>query len=34
MEIIALGPDATQKWISDNIARWGKVVKDNGITAQ
>jgi tripartite-type tricarboxylate transporter receptor subunit TctC len=34
MEIIALGPDATQKWISDNIARWGKVVKDNGIKAE
>ena len=34
MEVIALGPDATQKWIVDNIARWGKVVKDNGITIQ
>src|SRR3954464_6701640 len=33
MEIIALGPDATQKWISDAIQRWGKVVKDNGIKA-
>jgi tripartite-type tricarboxylate transporter receptor subunit TctC len=31
MEVIALGPDATQKWIVDNIARWGKVVKDNNI---
>jgi len=34
MEVIALGPDATQKWIDDAIARWGKVVKDNGITIQ
>jgi tripartite-type tricarboxylate transporter receptor subunit TctC len=31
MEVIALGPDATQKWIADNMARWGKVVKDNNI---
>jgi tripartite-type tricarboxylate transporter receptor subunit TctC len=31
MEVIALGPEATQKWIVDNIARWGKVVKDNNI---
>jgi len=29
MEVVALGPDATQKWIVDNMARWGKVVKDN-----
>ena len=34
MEVIALGPDATQKWIVDNIARWGKVVKDNNIKAE
>ena len=34
MEVIALGPDATQKWINDNIARWGKVVKDNNIRAE
>jgi tripartite-type tricarboxylate transporter receptor subunit TctC len=31
MEVIALGPDATQKWISDAIQRWGKVVRDNNI---
>jgi tripartite-type tricarboxylate transporter receptor subunit TctC len=31
MEVIALGPEATQKWIVDNIARWSKVVKDNNI---
>jgi tripartite-type tricarboxylate transporter receptor subunit TctC len=34
MEIIALGPEATQKWIQDAIARWGKVVKDNNIRAE
>jgi len=34
MDVIALGPDATQKWIEDAIARWGKVVKDNGIMIQ
>jgi tripartite-type tricarboxylate transporter receptor subunit TctC len=31
MEVIALGPDATQKWIVDAIARWGRVVRDNGV---
>ena len=31
MDVIALGPDATQKWIEDAIARWGKVVQDNNI---
>src|SRR5262245_25244131 len=31
MEVVALGPEATQKWIVDNMARWGKVVKDNNI---
>jgi tripartite-type tricarboxylate transporter receptor subunit TctC len=34
MEVITLGPDATQKWIQDAIARWGKVVRDNGIRAE
>ena len=34
MEVIALGPEATQKWINDAIARWGKVVKDNNIRAE
>jgi len=34
MEVIALGPEATQKWIQDAIARWGKVVRDNGIRAE
>ena len=34
MDVIALSPADTQKWINDNIARWGKVVKDNNITVQ
>jgi tripartite-type tricarboxylate transporter receptor subunit TctC len=33
MDVVALGPEATQKWIVDNMARWGKVVKDNNIRA-
>jgi tripartite-type tricarboxylate transporter receptor subunit TctC len=33
MDVVALGPEATQKWINDNIARWSKVVKDNNIRA-
>ena len=31
MDVLALSPEATQKWIEENIARWGKVVRDNGI---
>ena len=34
MDVVALSPDATQKWIVDNIARWGKVVRDNNIRAE
>jgi tripartite-type tricarboxylate transporter receptor subunit TctC len=34
MDVVALGPEATQKWISENIARWGKVVRDNSIKAE
>ncbi|HZO03855.1 MAG TPA: tripartite tricarboxylate transporter substrate binding protein [Burkholderiales bacterium] len=34
MDVVALSPDATQKWIADNMARWGKVVKDNNIKAE
>jgi tripartite-type tricarboxylate transporter receptor subunit TctC len=34
MDVVALGPEATQKWIVDNMARWGKVVKDNGIKVE
>jgi tripartite-type tricarboxylate transporter receptor subunit TctC len=31
MDVVTLSPDATQKWIVDNMARWGKVVRDNNI---
>ena len=31
MDVVALGPEATQKFIVDNMARWGKVVRDNNI---
>ena len=34
MDVIALSPADTQKWINESIARWGKVVKDNNITVQ
>src|SRR5688572_25418518 len=34
MDVLALSPDATGKFIGDAIQRWGKVVKDNNITAQ
>ncbi len=31
MDIVALSPQATQKWIISEMARWGKVVKENNI---
>jgi tripartite-type tricarboxylate transporter receptor subunit TctC len=31
MEVVALSPEATQKWIVEAIARWGKVVRDNNV---
>jgi tripartite-type tricarboxylate transporter receptor subunit TctC len=34
MDVVALGPEATQKFIAENMARWGKVVKDNNIHAE
>ncbi|HXU43711.1 MAG TPA: tripartite tricarboxylate transporter substrate binding protein [Burkholderiales bacterium] len=34
MDVLALSPEATGKYLADAIARWGKVVKDNGITNQ
>jgi tripartite-type tricarboxylate transporter receptor subunit TctC len=34
MDVVALSPEATQKWIADNMARWGKVVKENNIRAE
>jgi tripartite-type tricarboxylate transporter receptor subunit TctC len=34
MDVLALSPEATGKFLGDAIQRWGKVVKDNNITAQ
>ena len=34
MDVVALGPADTQKWLVDNMARWGKVVQDNNIHAE
>jgi tripartite-type tricarboxylate transporter receptor subunit TctC len=34
MDVVALSPEATRKWIADQMAQWGKVVKENNITAQ
>src|SRR5688500_5482853 len=34
MDVVALSPDATQKWIVDNMNRSGKVVRDNNIRAE
>ena len=31
MDVVALGPEATQKWIVEQMARWGKVVRENNI---
>jgi tripartite-type tricarboxylate transporter receptor subunit TctC len=31
MDVVALSPEATQKWIVDQMNRWGKVVRDNNI---
>src|SRR3954464_5767776 len=31
MDVRMLSPEATEKWIVDNVARWGKVVRDNNI---
>jgi tripartite-type tricarboxylate transporter receptor subunit TctC len=34
MDVVALSPEATQKFIADNMARWGRVVKENNIRAE
>ena len=31
MDVVTLSPEATQKWIVEQMARWGKVVRDNNI---
>jgi tripartite-type tricarboxylate transporter receptor subunit TctC len=34
MDVVALSPEATQKWIVEQMARWGKVVRENNIRAE
>ena len=34
MDVVALSPEATQKWIVANMERWGKVVRENNIRAE
>ena len=31
MDVVALSPEDTQKWIAEQMARWGKVVRENNI---
>src|SRR2546427_4782518 len=34
MDVVALSPEATQKWIVEQMARWGKVVRENNIRTE
>jgi tripartite-type tricarboxylate transporter receptor subunit TctC len=34
MDVIAASPEATGKWIAEQMERWGKVVRDNNIRAE
>ncbi|MGE5639292.1 MAG: Bug family tripartite tricarboxylate transporter substrate binding protein, partial [Clostridia bacterium] len=34
MDVLALSPEATGKFIVDAVQRWGKVVKDNNIKSE
>ncbi len=34
MDVVALSPEATQKWIVEQMARWGKVVRENNIRVE
>jgi tripartite-type tricarboxylate transporter receptor subunit TctC len=34
MDVAALSPEATEKFLAQQMARWGKVVKENGIKAE
>jgi tripartite-type tricarboxylate transporter receptor subunit TctC len=34
MDVVAASPEATQKWIAAEMARWGKVVRENNIRAE
>ncbi|MFY9314684.1 MAG: tripartite tricarboxylate transporter substrate binding protein [Burkholderiales bacterium] len=33
MDLVVSSPEALQKWTLEQMARWGKIVKDNGIKA-
>jgi tripartite-type tricarboxylate transporter receptor subunit TctC len=34
MDVVALSPEDTQKWISANMDRWGRIVRENNIRQQ
>jgi tripartite-type tricarboxylate transporter receptor subunit TctC len=34
MDVVALGPEETQKFILGEMARWGKVVRDNDVKVE
>src|ERR1700694_842687 len=34
MEVVAASPEETQKWIAGEMARWGKVVRENNIRVE
>src|SRR5438477_2185185 len=34
MDVVTLSPEATQKWIVEQMARWGKGVRDNNIRVE
>jgi tripartite-type tricarboxylate transporter receptor subunit TctC len=34
MDVVAASPEETQKWIAAEMARWGKVVRENNIRAE
>src|SRR5436853_5669219 len=34
MDVVALSPEMTQKWIVEQMARWGKVVRENSIRVE
>jgi tripartite-type tricarboxylate transporter receptor subunit TctC len=31
MDLVVSSPEQLQKWTLDQLARWGRIVKDNGI---
>jgi tripartite-type tricarboxylate transporter receptor subunit TctC len=34
MDVVALGPEATRKFIAGEMARWGKIVRDNNVRVE